>query len=166
MQQTKCASFNTLLTIVRSNCPTWHTPMAIAGDHTLHVQNVPSGSFNLTPSALGRFLQGWLLNVICPINTLKNSLGGYYMLCKVLWGEHSQNKGLPCSGALFWECLPPSALHCMRNAQLLNILDLKSSSAERRNFCGYEVALWVHCLNHSSTLYWGGYRPQSSPFLK
>jgi hypothetical protein len=41
-------------------------------------------------------------------------------------------KGWSRGSPLFWEC-PPQGVY-VRKAQLLNILNLKSSSAERKNF--------------------------------
>ncbi len=62
------------------------------------------------------------------------------MLGKVLGGGHSQNRGLTQGWA---KAAPYSESTCpkgftVHKAQLLNILNLKSSSAER-NFHGYKV---------------------------
>ncbi len=40
----------------------------------------------------------------------------------------------------------------MLTAQLLNILDLKSSSSQQSNFHAYKVPFWVQCANDSSAL--------------
>jgi hypothetical protein len=38
----------------------------------------------------------------------------------------------------------------MLKAQLLNILDLKSSSSQQSNFHAYTVPFWLQCANDSS----------------
>jgi len=38
----------------------------------------------------------------------------------------------------------------MLKTQLLNILDLKSSSSQQSNFHAYEVPFWIQCANDSS----------------
>ncbi len=63
------------------------------------------------------------------------------MLGKVLGGGHSQNRGLTqgrAKAAPYSENTFPEGF-TVHKAQLLNILYLKSSSAER-NFHGYKVA--------------------------
>jgi hypothetical protein len=65
------------------------------------------------------------------------------VLGKALGEEHSQNKGTMQGGAeaaSYSENALPLGF-TVRKAQLLNILNLKSSSSQQRNFHGYKVPL-------------------------
>jgi hypothetical protein len=66
-----------------------------------------------------------------------------YVLGKALVEEHSQNKGTMQGGAeaasYSENALSPGLGFTMCKAQLLSILNLKSSSSQHRNFHGYKV---------------------------